>query len=165
MLTVVFGAGASFDSDPLLWTPVPTRTEPSPTLMDPSRRCCALTIARWRLGRIAILLAACLPACSGAGSSPTAGAPVTPSPTVVSITVSGSAPLIGDDAQQFTATALLSDGTSQIITSQASWTSSNTGVATVSATGMVTSVGKGRPILPRHFGFSPGRLILPFREP
>jgi hypothetical protein len=45
--------------------------------------------------------------------------------------------------QQFTATGTYSDGSTKNITNQATWTSSNTSVATVSATGLVTPLTTG----------------------
>jgi len=63
-------------------------------------------------------------------------------PTVKSVAVTGSAPLVGATAQ-FTAAATLSDGTTQAATTLASWTSSNTSVAAVNATGLVTGTGAG----------------------
>jgi hypothetical protein len=50
--------------------------------------------------------------------------------------------MVGQTAQ-FTATATMSNGTSQTVTTQATWQSSNTSVATVSSTGLVTAVGAG----------------------
>ena len=45
--------------------------------------------------------------------------------------------------QQFTATGTYSDGSTQNITSQAAWTSSNTGVATINAAGLATGISTG----------------------
>jgi hypothetical protein len=59
-----------------------------------------------------------------------------------SVSVSGSAPSVGASTQ-FTATANLSNSTSQTVTSQASWQSSNTTVATVTSSGVVTGVSAG----------------------
>jgi uncharacterized protein YjdB len=58
------------------------------------------------------------------------------------VTVAGTAPGVGGTAQ-FTALAVMSDGTSQDVTSSSTWSSSNTGVATVSSTGLVTGVAVG----------------------
>ena len=65
-------------------------------------------------------------------------------PSIVSISVSP------DDlteplgiAQQFTATALYSDGSSQDLTAGVTWTSSATPVATIDNTGLVSTVGAG----------------------
>ena len=59
-----------------------------------------------------------------------------PPPTLTSIAVTPANPsiLIGA-SQQFTATGTYSDGSTQNLTSQATWTSSNTGVATINASG------------------------------
>ena len=57
-------------------------------------------------------------------------------PTLTSIAVTPANPSILTGAsQQFTATGTYSDGSTQNITSQATWTSSNTGVATINAEG------------------------------
>ena len=72
-------------------------------------------------------------ACSKSSKSPS---------TVSSITVTGAAPAVGS-AVQFTATAALSDGTTQDVTSLAAWQSSDTTAATVSSTGVVTAVAAG----------------------
>ena len=81
----------------------------------------------------------------GGGSTPTTPNPPPPaSPTLTSLTVTAPSPSarVGESAQ-FTATALMSNATSQTVTSQASWQSSNGSVATVSNTGMVAAVGPG----------------------
>ena len=86
-----------------------------------------------------------LAACAGSPSSPAGPSPVvsTPSaPAVASITVAGSSPLVGATAQ-FTATATLSDGTTQRVTNLASWSSSDSTIANVSASGVVTGVAAG----------------------
>ena len=56
--------------------------------------------------------------------------------------MTGTAPNVGLTAQ-FTATATLSNGSSQNVTSQATWQSSNTAIATVTNAGVVTGVGPG----------------------
>ena len=72
-----------------------------------------------------------------------AGSPP-PAPTLTSITVTPANPSILTGAsQQFTATGTYSDGSTQNITSQATWTSSNTGVATISTAGLATGVSVG----------------------
>jgi hypothetical protein len=58
------------------------------------------------------------------------------------VAVSGAAPAVGLTAQ-YTATATLSNGTTQNVTSQVTWQSSNTAVATVTAEGVVTAAGLG----------------------
>jgi uncharacterized protein YjdB len=82
---------------------------------------------------IAALLVAFTIACGSSATSPT---------TVSTVAVTGTAPAIGATSQ-FTATATFMDGTSQDVTSQATWSSSNTSDATVSSIGLVTGVAAG----------------------
>ncbi len=82
---------------------------------------------------VAIAIAAC--------SSPTP--PSNPTPTVLNVLVSGAAPAIGEGSQPFTATAMLSNSTSQVVTGTASWQSSDVAVATVAAGGQVQAVAPG----------------------
>jgi uncharacterized protein YjdB len=77
----------------------------------------------------AVLAAAC-------SSSPTS------SSTVATIAITGSAPTVGNNAQ-FTATATLSNGTTQDVTSTATWQSGDSTIATVSSAGLVTGVAAG----------------------
>lgn len=60
---------------------------------------------------------------------------VTISPTSATISLS-----LGQTTQQFTGTAMFSDGTT---TSQVNWTSSNTSVATVNSAGLATGIATG----------------------
>ena len=78
----------------------------------------------------------------GGGSTPTASTPTTPTVTGVTVTGPTSSATVGQTAQ-FSATATLSNSTTQSVTSQASWQSSNGGVASVSGTGMVTALAAG----------------------
>jgi hypothetical protein len=89
----------------------------------------------------AAVMAATVVACGRNNSDATT--PTSPSaPTVTSVAVTGSAPTIGL-AAQFTATATLSNGVTQNVTSQATWQSSNAAVATVNSAGVVTAVAIG----------------------
>src|SRR5262249_55004790 len=81
----------------------------------------------------AMVLAVIAAACGSNSTSPTA---------VSSIAITGTAPGVGGTAQ-FTATATMSNGTTQDVTGLSAWTSSNTGAATVSGTGLVVGVGPG----------------------
>ncbi|MDO8836078.1 MAG: Ig-like domain-containing protein [Vicinamibacterales bacterium] len=103
--------------------------------------------------------------CGGGGSSPAAPspAPAPAAPTVTAITVTGPGCVAGLAASgttsirtlctakdvrrgstlQLAATAALSDSTTQTVTSQAQWTSSNQNVATVSSAGLVTILTTG----------------------
>ena len=62
--------------------------------------------------------------------------------TIKSLIVAGTPPAIGGSSQ-FTAVAVRQDGTSDVVTAQASWRSSNTAVATVSGDGVVAAVSRG----------------------
>jgi len=69
---------------------------------------------------------------------------VTSSATLQSITVTPAAPSIAlGTGQQFTATGNYSDGSTQNLTASATWTSSATNVASISAAGLATSVATG----------------------
>src|SRR5262249_29998975 len=66
------------------------------------------------------------------------------SPTVSSIAVTGIAPLSrAGQTIQLTATAAMSDGSTQNVTATASWQSSNAAVANVSTSGIVTAATSG----------------------
>jgi len=77
------------------------------------------------------------------GKSGTATLTVT-SATLASVNVTPDTPsLPAGGNQQFTLTGSYSDGTSADVSGQATWTSSNPSVATVSTTGLVTAVAAG----------------------
>jgi WD40 repeat protein len=67
-----------------------------------------------------------------------------PGPTLTSIAVTPASPSILVGASQaFAATGTYSDSSTQDLTSQVAWTSSNTSVATISASGLATGAGVG----------------------
>lgn len=68
--------------------------------------------------------------------------PATPTPVVVSVTVSGQLSVVGQSAP-FTAVALLSNGTTEQVSAAAAWSTSNVLVATVTPSGVVTAIGFG----------------------
>jgi len=71
-----------------------------------------------------------------------------PSGTVTSVVVSGNAAYINkNQTSQLTATANMSGGAPEDVTSTASWSSSAPSIATVSGTGLVTAVGNGPAII------------------
>lgn len=76
-----------------------------------------------------------------------------PAPTVTAITVTGvgTATTVGSSGT-LKATATYSNGTTADVTTQATWTSSNAGVATVSSTGAVSFVAAGEVDLRAGFG-------------
>ena len=69
-------------------------------------------------------------------------------PTLNSITVAPSNPTLAvGGAQQFTASGLFTDGSTQNLTSQVTWSSSNTGIATINAGGLGTAVSAGSSVI------------------
>ena len=67
-----------------------------------------------------------------------------PAPTLTSIAVTPVNPAIpAGSSQQFTATGTYSNGSTQNITSQVTWTSSSTGVASINTSGLATGVAAG----------------------
>jgi uncharacterized protein YjdB len=79
---------------------------------------------------IAALLAAFTAGCGSSATSPT---------TISSIAVTGTAPALGATSQ-FTASATLMDGTTQDVTTLATWSSSNSTAASVSSSGLVAGI-------------------------
>jgi uncharacterized protein YjdB len=79
------------------------------------------------------------------GVSGTATVTVTPAaPTLDSIAVTpASVSLVAGATQQYTATGVYSDGSSQNLTSSVTWSSSSTAVATINAAGLATAVSAG----------------------
>jgi hypothetical protein len=76
----------------------------------------------------------------------TAKFPIVPgtSKSLVSIAVTPANPSIAKGApQQFTATGMYSDGSTQNLSSTVTWNSSNTSVATISSAGLASGVGNG----------------------
>jgi Big-like domain-containing protein len=72
-------------------------------------------------------------ACGSSSTAPSA---------VNTVTVTGAAPAVGASAQ-YSAVANLSNGTTENVTTTATWTSSNPDIATVSASGVVTAMAEG----------------------
>jgi trimeric autotransporter adhesin len=94
---------------------------------------------------VVLMVAGCGGSSSSSPSSPsTSSTPATSTPTVSSVTVSGvpSSITTGQTAQ-LSATATLSNGTAQTVTGTCTWSSSNTVVATVNASGFLTASGAG----------------------
>ena len=81
--------------------------------------------------------------CGGGGTSPS-----DPPPALTEVQVTGqSANLIVGDTQQMTAKATFSSGAPQDVTNSATWSSSNTAVATVAAGGLVTAKASGQAVI------------------
>ena len=79
--------------------------------------------------------------------------------SIVEITPSNPSLPIGA-TQQFTATATQSDGTSIEVTDQATWTSSNTAVATVNSSGLASALRPGTAIITAAYGSTVGSTTL-----
>ena len=87
----------------------------------------------------------CLAGCKSSSTSTTT--PTTPSTsgalTVLTFTSIASITMNVGDSRQVKVVALMSDGSNQIITNAATWTSGGTNIVTVDSTGIVTAVGAG----------------------
>ncbi|HTT02415.1 MAG TPA: Ig-like domain-containing protein, partial [Steroidobacteraceae bacterium] len=82
-----------------------------------------------------------LASCGGGGGS---GSSTPPAPTLQSVDVSPTNPsTAAGDTQQFSATGMYSDGSHKDVTSQVTWSSSSTAVATISSAGLATAVAAG----------------------
>jgi hypothetical protein len=88
------------------------------------------------------VFALCAAGCKSSTSAPAPTAP-TGTPTILSLSASGNLTLDVGDSQQLKAVALMSDGSTQILTTAATWTSSNSAIATVDPTGIVKGVTAG----------------------
>ncbi len=85
-----------------------------------------------------------LSACGGGGGGGGGDPPPPPAPTLTSISVTPTATSIATGVtQQFTATGSYSDGSTRNLTTTATWSSSNTAVATIATGGLATSAGTG----------------------
>jgi hypothetical protein len=96
-----------------------------------------------RVGLLVLCISAiwCMPGCGGSPSSP--GAPANPGPlTSIAISLGNAGVSVGGTAQ-FTATGTYSNGTTQNITGQVTWSSSNTALVTINASGLATGVAAG----------------------
>jgi hypothetical protein len=109
-----------------------------------------------RPGPVTLALAALAVACGG-------GSPTSPSGgggnqvTVTSVTITGSVALSEGATSQLTAMANKSDGSTDNVSSQATWQSSDATVATVSGTGLVTALKTGNADVTAAFGSQTGR--------
>jgi uncharacterized protein YjdB len=92
---------------------------------------------------LSIVLAVILTLAMAAVACTTAATP--PGPTLTSIAISPSSPphLLVGATQQFTATGTYSDNTTKDITSEVTWASSNTAVASINADGLATGIAPG----------------------
>lgn len=103
------------------------------------------------------------PSSSGSGGSGGSGGGGTPppGPTLSSISVSGPGSIAyGSSPKQLTATGTYSDGSTQSLTSKVKWASSDSSVATISASGAVSPVKGGQTTITATSGTVDGALSL-----
>src|SRR5262245_12752311 len=95
---------------------------------------------------VAVALAASNWACSGSPTSPQPDIPTSSSPpsplALVQVHGTQSPPAVGE-SRQLAAAATFYDGSVYLVTTMASWTSSNPAIAMISSAGVVTGVGAG----------------------
>ena len=105
---------------------------------------------------LALLLQGCSSVPSGASSTTQPARP-----TIASLNVFPANPsAVTEKGQQFTATGNYSDGSQQDLTKTASWTSSNTSVSTIDASGMATTIQTGSTTISATFGSVSGSTTL-----
>lgn len=108
--------------------------------------------------------AALLTGCGGSGSSEQGRDPILgiPAASLISVSVTPAAPSIAIGAsQQFTATAVYSDGSARDVTRNAAWTSATPAVATVNpATGAAAGVNAGTSVIAAAFEGKTGSATL-----
>ena len=90
---------------------------------------------------VVLLLSITLVGCLGSGSSSSKGSN-SPSATSISVTPQNSAVTVGKTLQ-FSAQATLSDGSNKDVSSTGTWTTSDSSIATVNSSGVVTAVKMG----------------------
>ena len=98
-------------------------------------------------------------------TSPTPTTPVASAPAVQALSVRAASTSLAQRGAtaQYYAVALLSNGTTEDRTAAASWTSTNQGVATVSAQGMVTAQGEGDAVITASLNTLQGSLPVAVR--
>lgn len=93
-----------------------------------------------KIGHLSLALLVCFAfvGCGGSGKSSNKS-----NPTLTSISVSGAVSVAAGLTQQFSANGIYSDGTSSNLTSQVTWKTSDTTVASISSSGMLTALKQG----------------------
>lgn len=99
-----------------------------------------------RIRSLCVMLLAGLVVAGCDSDCPTPTAPSSPNPglTVASLTISGPEQLEVGQTAQLTATARLSDGTSQDVTTATAWVTNNVNICTINAAGVLTAVAAGQ---------------------
>jgi len=98
---------------------------------------------RGAMGPLVLVALCSLAAGCGQSTTPT---PAPPAVTSVAITGTLALPAVGQTSQ-LVATAAFADGTSQVVTNQATWLSSNPTVATVTTSGLVAALTYGTAVV------------------
>ena len=120
---------------------------------------------RKAIGVGSLFIMALLAAACGGGSSGSSSNTPPPPATLSSISVAGSSTSIAvGGTDQFTATGKYSDGSTKSLTS-ATWSSSASGVATVSSTGLATGVAAGSAMITATVGSISGNASLTVTKP
>jgi hypothetical protein len=104
---------------------------------------------------VAAVAAATLLAAACSKDSP--NAPSKSTPQVTGVSIDGSTTLAEGATSQLNAVASQSDGTTQTVTTRATWTTSDPTVATVSATGLLTALRAGTADIAATFGSQTAR--------
>jgi Carboxypeptidase regulatory-like domain len=116
---------------------------------------------------LGVSMAIALVACGGSNTTPTPAPTPTPTPTpaatVSAVVVSG--PASATTTFQLSATAKMSDGTTQDVTGAARWESSDTTIATVTSAGTVFVMGSGAVSLKATFQNVTGSLQTVVNKP
>jgi Carboxypeptidase regulatory-like domain len=116
---------------------------------------------------LGVSMALALVACGGSNTTPTPAPTPTPTPTpaatVSAVVVSG--PASATTTFQLSATAKMSDGTTQDVTGAARWESSDTTIATVTSAGTVFVMGSGAVSLKATFQNVTGSLQTVVNKP
>src|SRR5258708_5605408 len=112
-----------------------------------------------RIGVLALI--ASLISCSGGAVSSNTQSKTVASATILSMQVAPSTMAISmGGAQQFTATAHLSDGTTQDVTSTAQWSSSDSAIASIDSSGHATGSVSGSVTITAKSGSTTGTALL-----
>ena len=98
-------------------------------------------------------------ACSGKSMTAPSSAPPAQTPVVTAVTVTGNVPTVGQTTQ-LTAIATLSNGTTQDVTAQATWQSSNASIVSVSSGGVASGAAAGEADIKATYAGATGSLHL-----